>query len=81
MRFPILAAATFATGLAAALPVLADLPDLAGREVVVGGRHVDRDGIARSYGVCMTMGTAATMTALADTIGVSSSMSSTRNSA
>ncbi|HMN70680.1 MAG TPA: L-arabinonate dehydratase [Rhodoblastus sp.] len=27
-------------------------------------------GIARSYGVCMTMGTAATMTALADTIGM-----------
>ena len=26
-------------------------------------------GIARSYGVCMTMGTAATMTALADVIG------------
>ncbi len=28
-------------------------------------------GIARSYGVCMTMGTAATMTALADAIGMS----------
>ncbi len=28
-------------------------------------------GIARSYGVCMTMGTAATMTALADVIGMS----------
>ena len=28
-------------------------------------------GIARSYGVCMTMGTAATMTALAETIGMS----------
>lgn len=27
-------------------------------------------GIARSYGVCMTMGTAATMTALADVIGM-----------
>ncbi|MDE2199994.1 MAG: dihydroxy-acid dehydratase [Rhodospirillales bacterium] len=27
-------------------------------------------GIARSYGVCMTMGTAATMTALADAIGM-----------
>ncbi|WP_342363659.1 L-arabinonate dehydratase [Terrarubrum flagellatum] len=27
-------------------------------------------GIARSYGVCMTMGTAATMTALADTLGM-----------
>jgi dihydroxy-acid dehydratase len=27
-------------------------------------------GIARSYGVCMTMGTAATMTALADVLGV-----------
>ena len=27
-------------------------------------------GIARSYGVCMTMGTAATMTALADVIGL-----------
>ena len=27
------------------------------------------DGIARSYGVCMTMGTASTMTALADVIG------------
>ena len=29
------------------------------------------DGIARSYGVCMTMGTASTMTALADVIGMS----------
>ena len=28
-------------------------------------------GIARSYGVCMTMGTASTMTALADAIGMS----------
>ncbi len=28
------------------------------------------DGIARSYGVCMTMGTASTMTALADVIGM-----------
>jgi dihydroxy-acid dehydratase len=28
-------------------------------------------GIARSYGVCMTMGTAATMTALADILGMS----------
>jgi len=28
-------------------------------------------GIARSYGVCMTMGTASTMTALADVIGMS----------
>src|SRR5260221_615755 len=28
-------------------------------------------GIARSYGVCMTMGTAATMTALADVLGMS----------
>jgi dihydroxy-acid dehydratase len=28
-------------------------------------------GIARSYGVCMTMGTAATMTALAETLGMS----------
>jgi dihydroxy-acid dehydratase len=28
-------------------------------------------GIARSYGVCMTMGTASTMTALADVIGLS----------
>ncbi len=28
-------------------------------------------GIARSYGVCMTMGTAATMTALADALGMS----------
>ena len=28
-------------------------------------------GIARSYGVCMTMGTAATMTALADSLGMS----------
>ncbi len=28
-------------------------------------------GIARSYGVCMTMGTAATMTALAETVGMS----------
>ncbi len=28
------------------------------------------DGIARSYGVCMTMGTASTMTALADAIGM-----------
>jgi dihydroxy-acid dehydratase len=28
-------------------------------------------GIARSYGVCMTMGTASTMTALADTLGMS----------
>jgi dihydroxy-acid dehydratase len=28
-------------------------------------------GIARSYGVCMTMGTAATMTALADMLGMS----------
>lgn len=27
-------------------------------------------GIARSYGVCMTMGTASTMTALADTLGM-----------
>jgi dihydroxy-acid dehydratase len=27
-------------------------------------------GVARSYGVCMTMGTAATMTALADTLGM-----------
>ena len=40
------------------------------------GTISDRDwnemqtGIARSYGVCMTMGTAATMTALADTIGM-----------
>jgi dihydroxy-acid dehydratase len=29
------------------------------------------DGIARSYGVCMVMGTASTMTALADVIGLS----------
>jgi len=29
-----------------------------------------QSGIARSYGVCMTMGTAATMTALADTLGM-----------
>ena len=29
------------------------------------------DGIARSYGVCMVMGTASTMTALADVIGMS----------
>ncbi len=29
-----------------------------------------QEGIARSYGVCMTMGTAATMTALADTLGM-----------
>jgi len=29
------------------------------------------EGIARSYGVCMTMGTAATMTALADVLGMS----------
>ncbi len=29
------------------------------------------EGIARSYGVCMTMGTASTMTALADVIGMS----------
>jgi len=29
------------------------------------------EGIARSYGVCMTMGTASTMTALADVIGLS----------
>ena len=28
------------------------------------------DGIARSYGVCMTMGTASTMTALADVLGM-----------
>lgn len=41
------------------------------------GNISDRDwaemevGIARSYGVCMTMGTAATMTALADVIGMS----------
>jgi len=28
------------------------------------------NGIARSYGVCMTMGTAATMTALADVVGL-----------
>jgi len=28
------------------------------------------DGIARSYGVCMTMGTASTMTALADALGM-----------
>jgi dihydroxy-acid dehydratase len=28
------------------------------------------DGIARSYGVCMTMGTASTMTALADMLGM-----------
>ncbi len=40
------------------------------------GTITDRDwnemqtGIARSYGVCMTMGTAATMTALADAIGM-----------
>ncbi|TDT99792.1 dihydroxyacid dehydratase [Azorhizobium sp. AG788] len=40
------------------------------------GNISDRDwaemevGIARSYGVCMTMGTAATMTALADVIGM-----------
>jgi dihydroxy-acid dehydratase len=31
-------------------------------------REMER-GIARSYGVCMTMGTAATMTALAETLG------------
>ena len=29
-----------------------------------------QEGIARSYGVCMTMGTAATMTALADVLGM-----------
>jgi dihydroxy-acid dehydratase len=29
-----------------------------------------QEGIARSYGVCMTMGTAATMTALADVLGL-----------
>jgi dihydroxy-acid dehydratase len=29
-----------------------------------------QSGIARSYGVCMTMGTAATMTGLADTLGM-----------
>ncbi len=29
-----------------------------------------QEGIARSYGVCMTMGTAATMTALADMLGM-----------
>ena len=40
------------------------------------GTISDRDwsemevGIARSYGVCMTMGTASTMTALADTLGM-----------
>jgi dihydroxy-acid dehydratase len=40
------------------------------------GRISDQDwsemegGIARSYGVCMTMGTAATMTALAETLGL-----------
>ncbi len=28
-------------------------------------------GIARSFGTCMTMGTASTMTALADTLGLS----------
>ena len=41
------------------------------------GNITDKDwsemeaGIARSYGVCMTMGTAATMTALADMLGMS----------
>jgi dihydroxy-acid dehydratase len=41
------------------------------------GNITDKDwsemesGIARSYGVCMTMGTAATMTALADILGMS----------
>lgn len=41
------------------------------------GNITDKDwsemevGIARSYGVCMTMGTAATMTALADALGMS----------
>ncbi len=40
------------------------------------GNITDKDwsemevGVARSYGVCMTMGTAATMTALADTLGM-----------
>lgn len=40
------------------------------------GKITDKDwkememGIARSYGVCMTMGTASTMTALADTLGM-----------
>ena len=33
--------------------------------------HEMEAGIARSYGVCMTMGTAATMTALAEAIGMS----------
>jgi dihydroxy-acid dehydratase len=32
--------------------------------------HAMEAGIARSYGVCMTMGTAATMTALAEAIGM-----------
>ena len=33
-------------------------------------------GIARSYGVCMTMGTASTMTAIAEALGVCLSKSS-----
>jgi len=32
--------------------------------------HAMETGIARSYGVCMTMGTASTMTALADVLGM-----------
>jgi dihydroxy-acid dehydratase len=38
---------------------------------ITGGEWNDMQaGIARSYGVCMTMGTAATMTGLADTLGM-----------
>jgi dihydroxy-acid dehydratase len=38
----------------------------------IGAKDWDemQSGIARSYGVCMTMGTAATMTALADVLGM-----------